>query len=108
MKTSKSPLEVRSAVLGPLMQTDDFRVQSSYNVICDSSNVKFVTDSTLRVSSIANFIIGLVHQYIVMETCRTCVKRVKTKLCKNQTSAAKKYCLQPGKTVWRGGLHPPS
>ena len=33
-------------------------------IFMDSSNVKFVTDSTLRVSSITNFTIGLVHEYI--------------------------------------------
>ena len=33
-------------------------------VFMDSSNVKFVIDPTLRVSSITNFIIGLVHEYI--------------------------------------------
>ena len=31
----------------------------------DSSNVKIVIDSTLTVSSITNFIIGLVHEYIL-------------------------------------------
>ena len=31
----------------------------------DSSNVRFVIDSTLRVSSITNFIVGLVHEYIL-------------------------------------------
>ena len=33
-------------------------------IFVDSSNVKFVIDSTLRISSITNIIIGLVHEYI--------------------------------------------
>ena len=33
-------------------------------VFMDSSNVKIAIDSTLRVSSITNFIIGRVHEYI--------------------------------------------
>ena len=32
----------------------------------DSSNVKFFRDSALRVSSMKNAIIGLVHEYIFM------------------------------------------
>ena len=35
-------------------------------IFTDSSNVKFVIDSTLCVSSITNFIVGLVHEYIVL------------------------------------------
>ena len=65
----------------------------------DSSNVKFVTDSTLRVSSMTSSHIGLVHEYIDIPKPIEQHLRVRTP---NQLSS-NKYIFMRRNLNWDGG-----